>query len=220
MRVVQPRWRLGIASAVLIGGTFLCTVLATVVVDTLLIRPVPASVNTLLPGWTYGAVAILKVCLIAGMAAGGLFLVKQARLRWFEGLATTATAGRTEAQASDAGFTSTRKVAGPGLAFVSVLLPSVAPLVGALGVVILQAMIRGWGDVTLSTTEQISRGGVVAMGLCLVAGFAVGGVAVIRCKDERSVALLGVTTNACLMVLFWYWRFYAAGFDQDRWAPT
>src|SRR5262245_31390099 len=138
MRVEQPRWRLGIASIVLVAGTFLCTVLATVIVDTLLIRPVPASVNTLLPGWTYGAVAILKVCLVAGVVAGGLFLLRQAWLRWFEGIATTPKAGRADTQASETDFTSKRKLAGPGLALVSVLLPSTAPLVGALGAMTLQ----------------------------------------------------------------------------------
>ncbi|MGE0127921.1 MAG: hypothetical protein AB7U82_07570 [Blastocatellales bacterium] len=218
MRVVHPRWHLGIASAILIAGTLLCTVLATVIVDKLLIRPAPASVNTLLPGWTYGAVAILKVCLFAGVAAGSLFMCKQAWRRWLDGLVPTA--GRAEKEASNTGLASKRAMVGPRLAILSVLLPSVAPLVGALGVVLLQAMMRGWGNVTMSEVEQISRGGVVVMGLCLVAGFAAGGVAVVRGKGERSLALLGVMTNACLMALFWYWRFYAAGFDQDRWAPN
>lgn len=218
MQVVQPQWRLGIASAVLVGGTFLCTVLATIIVDTLLIRPVPASVNTLLPGWTYGAVAILKVCLMAGVGAGILFVCKQAWYRWRDSRAPVAA--RAEMRASDTNLTSERATGGAGLAIVSVLLPAVAPLVGALGVVMLQAMMIGWGEVSLSAIEQMSRGGVVAMGLCLGAGCAAGSVAVVKRQGEQSVAVLGVITNVCLIVLFWYWRFYAAGFDQDRWAPT
>jgi hypothetical protein len=220
MPAIHSTWTWGIAAAVLVAGTFLSTILATVIVDTLLIRPVPASVNTLLPGWAYGAVAILKVCLVAGLAAVGVFVFTQARLRWFPILGTAATDPRAETGTGSAAHSDASENNVPGMAILSVLLPSAAPLVGALGVVTTQALTRVWGDVTMRDVEQFSRVGVLVMGVCLIVGFGAGGLAVFRHKGGRPLALLGLATNACLIALFWYWEFYAAGFDQDRWAPS
>jgi hypothetical protein len=190
------------------------TALATIIVETLLIRPVSASVNTLLPGWTYGAVLILKVCLLSGVIASCVFIFKQLRLRWFPSLAR---AGVTDVSVGTA-RSDIRESLIPSFAILSLLLSASAPLISAISTMMAQAIFRMLGEVTMREIELLSRGGVVVMGVCLIAALIMGGLSLRRREREQTLALLSIAMNALLIVLFWYWQFYAAGFDQDRWA--
>ena len=128
MRFIRPTWGWGIASAVLVLATGMCTVLATVIVDALLIRPMPASVNTLLPGWTYGAVAVLKVCLTAGVGAGLVYVFDGVRRRWFPTQALAARVGSARTAERDVPKADAFTTTVPVMSIVSVVLPSVTPL--------------------------------------------------------------------------------------------
>src|SRR4030095_6167880 len=68
----------------------LCAILATIILDSLINRPVPASITTLLPGFAYGTALIMKVCLAEGVVAAVIALASRKRQRENSGLAAAA----------------------------------------------------------------------------------------------------------------------------------
>ena len=75
-----PIW--GISSVVLITVPILCAALATIMLEALLVGYEPASINTMLPGWTYASAMVIKICLVAGIVAAVIALVNLARRRF------------------------------------------------------------------------------------------------------------------------------------------
>ncbi|MCC6538251.1 MAG: hypothetical protein IT162_11915 [Bryobacterales bacterium] len=95
---------------------------------------------------------------------------------------------------------------------VSAAIPPVTPLLGTLAVLGLQQQF--------SDLAPVSRWAVLAMMAALAAGGLAGAVSLTRRQEQpRSPAVWGLTMALSLLALFWRLRFYAAGFDQDAWAP-
>ena len=64
----------------------------------------------------------------------------------------------------------------------------------------------------------LSRIGVLAL-LCLIGVGIILSVAAIARKERPVILpLIGLISNAALLILFYYFKFYKLGFDQDNWA--
>lgn len=192
-------WR--ITAAALIPVTFVCAVLATFVLDALMIRPVVdgGSVNTLLPGTTYAMATIMKVCI-----AEGLILIVFAVLTYLR--------SRQFPAKPDA---PTRSL--PFWTIASLMLPPLALLFGAVAIMIAQALADVPGDARSFTF--FSRAGVLVMLACLVASAGAAIIALVKRENPGSVPILSIVTAMVLVGLFWHFEFYAIGFHQDNWAP-
>ena len=147
-------------SVVLIPVTLLCVILGTAIVDTVLIRPVPASVNTLLPGWTYAAASVMKVCLVAGLISTVIAMISYARFRWFPVLgqsATESSSGREEHMTKPENLSEGITL---HIGILAVALTSLTPLIGALAVTITQTLMTNkpegvlMSDFTFRTAGQ------------------------------------------------------------------
>jgi hypothetical protein len=192
-------WRKAVAA--LIPVTFVCAVLATFVLDALMMRPTVdgGSVNTLLPGITYAMAAIMKVCLFEG-----LILLMLAFLSY---------AGSLRGPA---------KVDAPNLTIrfwttASLMLAPFAIVVGAVTIMIAQGLAAVPDDAYAYTF--FSRNGVLAMLICLVTAAVTGVVALLKRESPMVVPILSIITATVLTGLFWHFEFYAIGFHQDNWAP-
>jgi len=139
-------------------------------------------------------------------------------LRWFPILRQSATgqAGDHQAQTLNAAVSSGKDI--PILAILSVVLTPLTQLIGALTILVAQALVDKPEGISRSYFPFISRTGVLVMVACLVAGMVLGVVALFKHKSWRSLGGLGVVMNAFLIGLFWYFEFYKLSFDQDRWA--
>ena len=213
-RKATPIW--AILSLTLIPLTALCAVVATLLVDVFVIRPMPASVNTLLPGWTYAAASVMKVCLIAGAVSTVLALLSWARLGRIPFLRTKAAA--TVLQECTTNQVSAAEKIHPIWGLLSIALLPFAPLVGAITVLIAQALLNKPEGFTMSDCSFISRTGVLIMLAWIATGAILGIRSLLKCERPLLLGALGVIMNALLVGLFWYLKFYQLGFDQDRWA--
>ncbi|HKX26550.1 MAG TPA: hypothetical protein VJ302_02550 [Blastocatellia bacterium] len=205
-----------ILSLTLIPLTALCAVLATLLVDAFVIRPIPASVNTVLPGWTYASASVMKVCLVAGVVSAVLALMNWARLSRFPFLRLTAVARSQELQGRTRENSSEKII--PIWSLLSIALLPFAPLVGAIAVLTVQALLKRPEGFTMSDCSFISRTGVLIMLTWIGAGTLLGVMALLKSERPRLLGALAVMMNALLVGLFWYLKFYQMGFDQDRWA--
>jgi uncharacterized BrkB/YihY/UPF0761 family membrane protein len=104
----------------------------------------------------------------------------------------------------------------PIWSLLSVTMPAVASLVGAIAVVVSQAVMDNPSGVSRNDFHQLSRTGVIAMLACIATGFGAGLLGIAVREQPWRVALLGLLTSAVLICLFWYFGFYVLNFDQDR----
>lgn len=181
-------------------ATTVCAVLAAAILDVFVRRPQEGggSITTLLPGFVYASATIMKVCLVGVLVSGATGLVS-----------------RMFAQRQSAPLPSGLPVWG----LASIALPPSALLFGALAVLAFQRLMDP-GDVrSAGQFSQVARMAVFVMLAMLSAGALAGGVSVMRREQPRSVPILGLAANMLLAGLFWHFRFYAPGFDQDLWAP-
>jgi hypothetical protein len=210
----------GAMSVILILMTMLCVILAAVMTDTLVVRPTVngGSITTLLPGWTYATATIMKVCLLAGVVSAVFAVVNYVHLRWLPILRqpSTGQSGERHAQTMNSAVSSGKNI--PILAILSVGLTPLTQLIGALTILIAQALVDKPEGISRSYFPLMSRTGVLVMFACLVVGMVLGVVALFKHKSRRSLGGLGVVMNAFLIGLFRYFEFYKLSFDQDRWA--
>ena len=206
-----PIWT--ITSVASITLPILCSALATILLEALLVGYEPASINTMLPGWTYASATVMKICLAAGIVAAVIALMNLARRRWFAEVATRAASDDQQARATNPANPSAKSI--PICSILSVALPQFAPLIGALAVTIAQTIVDKPDSASMNF---ISRSGVLVMLTWIAASLILGVVARLKGERPHSLSIFGVALNACLIVLFWYWQFYKLGFDQDRWA--
>ncbi len=193
-----------IVSVILLPGTLLSAILGAVTLDYLIQRPSGGgSVTTLIPGFVYANATVMKVCLIAGVASVVIALMKYAT--------TGRRSGDPVANRSKHGV--------PAWGITSIAVPASTPLIGALGVVIAQALADKPAGLSVRDFTDISRSAVFVT----LAFISVGAVSALTSlvKRERPslVPVLGFVANVLLIGLFWHLEFYARGFDQDMWAP-
>ena len=208
----------GILSVAPFAVTLLSAVLATVMLEALLVGAEPASINTMLPGWTYASATVMKICLVAGVVAAVVALGTLALRRWFPfpGPATTAASDDRQERATNPANISEKVI--PIWGILSVALPPLAPLIGALAVVTAQALMDKPDGPSMIYFTFMSRTGVLVMLAWIAASMGLGVLALLKRERPRLLSLFGVVTSACLIGLFWYCEFYKLGFDQDRWA--
>ncbi len=212
-----PIW--GISSVALITVPILCAALATIMLEALRVGYEPASINTRLPGWTYASATVMKICLVAGVVAAVITLVNLARRRWFPVPEPATMAASDDRQERTTNPSNRSAMAIPIWGILSVALPPLAPLIGALAALIAQALLDKSDEASVRYLSFISRSGVLVMLAWIMASLILGVLALLKHERPRSLSLLGVVTSACLIGLFWHFEFYALGFDQDTWAP-
>lgn len=196
-----PIW--GVVSVTLTLGTLLSALLVTGVLDALLEGPGPASVTTRVPGFVYAGATVMKVCLVMGLASAVMALI-----------------GRVSAGRAGSAQVAPRQAQGlPLWGFTSVTLAPLAPLVGALALITAQAVARTPDDLSMMDMSRFSRLAVVVMLAVLSTGVMVAATSLVRRERPVLLPAFGLITNALLIGLFWYFAFYAVGFDQDTWAP-
>lgn len=210
----------GAMSVTLIFVTMLCVILAAVLTDTLVVRPTVngGSINTLLPGWTYATATIMKVCLVAGVGSAVFAVVNYVLLRWFLNFRRSSIGQIGDRQAQPINPAIGFGKNGSILAILSVFLTPLTQLIGALTILLAQALVDKPEGISRSYFPFMSRAGVLVMVACLVVGMVLGGVALFKRESWRSLGGVGVVMNAVLIGLFWYFEFYKLSFDQDRWA--
>ena len=189
------------AAAALIPATFVCAVFATFVLDALMLRPTVdgGSVNTLLPGATYAMATIMKVCLLEGLIMIVVAIISYLRFR----------------KIPDNSEAAQRSI--PFWTIGSLLLPPLAIASGAIAIMAAQSFSDLPGDARSYTF--FSRTGVLVMLACLAAAASLGAVALIKRESLAIVPVVSIAAVVALIVLFWYFEFYAIGFHQDNWAP-
>jgi hypothetical protein len=208
----------GVSSIVLIAVPILCAALATLMLEALLAGREPASINTRLPGWTYASATVMKICLAGGVVAASVALVALLRRRWFSGSESARAAAPDADQEGKTNPSNHAAKSTPIWGILSVALPSFAPLIGALAVLIAQALVDGPGEAFMSYMSLISRKGVLVMLAWITASMSLGILGVLKRERPRSLSMFGVAISACLIALFVHFQFYELGFDQDRWA--
>ena len=156
--------------------------------------------GSLLPGFVYASATVMKVCVVLAVLSGIIGIV------W-----------RLLVAPRDAAARSVWPVPRWGILSIA-LIPS-TPLLGTL--VVLGTQHLGAGPVGLSAGHfsQLARTAVFVMLAILIAGLLASLTSLIRRERPTCFPLLGLAANIVLVGLFWYLRFYAAGFDQDLWAP-
>lgn len=181
-------------------ATTVCAVLAAAILDVFVRRPQEGggSITTLLPGFVYASATIMKVCAVGVLvlAAAGLL-------------------GRLFASSP-----SNRSLSGlPVLGIVSIALTPATLLLGALAVLGLQRLIDP-GDVrSASHFSHVARAAVFVMLTILSAGALAAVTSLLRRERPYILPVLGLAVNLILAGMFWHFRFYELGFDQDLWAP-
>lgn len=201
-RVRTPIW--GIVSAVLTLGTLLSSVLATLILDAFLKGPGPASVTTRVPGFVYASATVMKVCVVVGIGAATVALTRRV------------FAGRRD-RAGGLAYPLGQPF--PFWGIIAVTLAPLTPVVGAVSVILAQALAPAPETLSMHDMSRVSRVAVI-VSLCLIVAGAMAAVTSLL-KREHPVLLpvLGMVANAVLIGLFWHFQFDAVGFDQDTWAP-
>ena len=172
--------------------------------DAFLEGPGPASVTTRVPGFVYASATVMKVCIVAGMVLAAIGLVRR-------GLARGAENTPGSPDLSTLGF--------PVWGITSITLAPLTPLVGAVTVVIAQGLSNTPGGLSMIDLSQFSRTAVIVMLFLMLAGAMAAVTSLVKREHPLLLPPLSLVTNALLISLFWYFRFYAVGFDQDTWAP-
>lgn len=67
--------------------------------------------------------------------------------------------------------------------------------------------------------SQVARSAVFVMLVIILAAVLAALTSLIRREQPSLFPIVGLGTNTVLAGLFWHFRFYALGFDQDMWAP-
>ena len=151
------------------------------------------SITTIIPGSTYAMATVMKVCGVSGLVSIVLALL------------------RRRASPPTQTF--------PVWAVVSIILPTMTTLVGALVVLLAQVLAYKPAGLSLSDFSGISRTAVIVMLVVLSAAVVAAVTSFIKGERPRLLPVLGVSINVLLIGLFWHLEFYALGFDQDTWAP-
>jgi hypothetical protein len=174
-----------------VAETFLAVILCTVILDAFIPRPYPASVNTLLPGFTYASVAIMKVYLFFGLALIPVALLyRRANFEVTPVWSLIATSA----------------------------VPISIPIVATIATIRLNA--TGWDQLTTSYFSTIGRFSVFLMLGIIVASIVAATISLGRKERPQLLTVMNLLTNILLVALFVHFRFYAYGFDQDTWAPN
>jgi hypothetical protein len=180
-----------IASVTLTFGTLAAAILATVTLDALIERPAQGgSMTTLMPGFVYATATVMKACIVAGLVSAVIPLVTPNRSA--QGL--------------------------PVWGITSIAVAPLSPLVGALVVVMAQALEDSASGLSMSDFSQFSRVAVVVNLFLISAGAMSAAASLVKHERPRLLPVLGLVANAPLIGLFWRFEFYAVGFDQDTWA--
>jgi hypothetical protein len=174
-----------------VAETFLAVILCTVILDAFIPRPYPESVNTLLPGFTYASVAIMKVYLFFGLALIPVALLyRRANFEVTPVWSLIATSA----------------------------VPISIPIVATIATIRLNA--TGWDQLTTSYFSTIGRFSVFLMLGIIVASIVAATISLGRKERPQLLTVMNLLTNILLVALFVHFRFYAYGFDQDTWAPN
>ena len=187
-------------------GTLLSAILATVILDGLIKRPVlgGGSVTTIIPGYVYATATVMKGCILAGLVSVVFPLMK---------LVSADTAENTLRPPP---------LPVPRLPIWGITSTAVAPLtplVGALVIIMAQTLADNAAGPLISDFSQFSRIAVFVNVFLLSAGALSAVTSLVKHERPLPVPVVGLITNAVLIGLFWYFEFYAVGFDQDTWAP-
>ena len=197
-----------VISAGLIPALFFCAILAAVILDTFINRPVigGGSITTLLPGSVYATATILKVCLVEGLILIVIAFFSYGRSRWIR-------ARKSENLLNS--YTETL----PFWSFLSVFLTPLAMFAGASGSLIAQALVDKPNGVSSSYFPLLSSIGAIVQLIFVAAGIVAALISLFRRESFIVLRISGLVANILLIGLFWYFEFYALGFDQDTWAP-
>lgn len=183
----------GVTSGILISVAVLSAVASAVVLEMFAIRMEGVgSLTTMFPGFVYASAFILKVSLFEA----AVLLIFTVASRFLD---------------------SSRASSGPQLAGpLSILLPAIAPLLGAVTIVVTQAV---W-DLPQSNPydyySRLSRIGVLVTLGTIFAG-TLSAIQSLRSERPIGISVIGLVTSIVYVVVFRYWEFYRLGFDQDRW---
>ena len=196
--LANPLW--AILPVVLTIETALCAVLAAAALDLFVHRPTQGggSITTLLPGFVYASATVMKVCVVTVLVS-----------------AIAGSARRLFARGTSKLSSSCLPVWG----ITSIALTPLTPFLGTLAVLGAQLLIAGRGVLSAGEFSQAARSGVLVMLGIISAGVLAAVTSLIRRERPRMLPILGVVANIVLVGLFWHFRFYALGFDQDTWAP-
>jgi hypothetical protein len=192
-----------LSSAILALGSVLSGSVSTLILDPLVKRPAPASLTTLLPGFVYASATVMKVCLVTGLAIAVLTLIFR-----------TWSSNPSQDQRAEKSF----EQGVPVLGFTSIALAMSTPLAGAIAVVTAQELAYESAGPTLDEFSYVSRAAVFVMLFQLLAGGAVALTSLVRRERSLLAPAIGFIVNGLLFGLFCYLKFYALGFDQDKWA--
>lgn len=193
-------WIWAVASLICIAGTGVSSILAAVILDTLMHRPEDGgSVTTVIPGFVYATATIMKVLLVFGVIAAGMALLSLAK------------------GAASGVHASTPALPAWGLS--SMALTVSTPLLGAVGVMLAQSLATEPTSLSIDGMSHISRIAVFITLALFSIGIILSITSFARRECPRLLPALCLAVNALLIGLFWHFQFYALGFDQDRWAP-
>ena len=186
----------GAMSVLLVLSIGVFAVLTAFLLDIFAIRLVDGgSITTMFPGFVYANALILKVTLFEAILLAAYSIANRMYYRW----------RKKEASAT------------PVWGNLSLLLPTTAPLVGALVILVAQTLTDTPAGFSLNYFTQFSRMAVLSMmGIIAIADlFAI--VSLVRREKPIGVAVISLAVTIVYWVLFRYWEFYRLGFDQDRW---
>lgn len=193
----------GIASAILLPGSFVAASLATLLMDLVVQRPIAASITTLLPGSVYATATVLKVCLVLGLASGVMALI----------------VALTKPRTPEGWSVNRAKPRLPRAGTASMALIALTPLMGGVAVAVAQVLALRSSGLSLSDFSDISRAAVMVQYAGLGAAGIFAAVSLIRRETPSLFAGLGLLASVVLIALFWYLQFASPAFDQDLWAP-
>lgn len=183
----------GVLSLLLVVSVGASAVLATVLLEAFAIRlEGGGSLNTMFPGYVYANALIMKVTIVEAVILATLAMVNRLAI----------------GNLSDKQSASFSK-----LAVVALVLPALAPIVGAIAILIAQS----FGEVSINSFAYFSRSGVFSMMIVLVASSLVSVASIVRRDRPIAGAVLALAMSIVCLAIFRYWEFYKIGFDQDRW---
>lgn len=195
---------ISISVLLLIVGNSITAVIAAGALDVLIIRPPEpaASITTLLPGLAYACATVMKVCLVAGILAVALTIVK-----WSIGRLNGTISNRQRNRYATWGIW-------------SIILAPAATLIGAFVAIGYQRVLTDTAAVTTTQLQHAAQNAVFAMLATLSAGFLAGIISLVRREGAFEIPMFGLAVNIVLIGLFLSLKFYVIGFDQDRWAGS
>jgi hypothetical protein len=193
-----PIW--AILPVVLTIETALCAVLAAAILDGFVRRPQAGggSITTLLPGFVYASATVMKVCVVSALVSVVVGLA------W---------------RLSERGPSKRSSPGVPVWGIASIALTPSTPFLGALAVLGAQSLVAAQGVISAGHFSQVGRSAVFVMLVIILAGVLAAVTSLIRRERPSTLPILGLVANMVLVGLFWHFRFYALGFDQDMWAP-